>query len=127
MTMPDRRQTDRNIDERIKVIVQDLLTKHEERETTTLTTAVENTAQKSGIERHAQTILISVITAAILFSATFIYNSNASLTVLTTRVEYMTKAISKLEAKLDEMNNNYVQKEDFNDLEKRVRVLEQKR
>jgi hypothetical protein len=86
---------------------------------------LELSSSTSVLERHAQTILISVITAAILFSATFMYNANEKVSTLATKLEFMSSAITKLELKIDSMNSNYVQKADFGDLEKRVRELEE--
>lgn len=76
------------------------------------------------LERHAQTILISIITAAILFSASFMYTSNSSVTSMATRVEFMSAAINKLESKIDMMNTNYAKREDLEKMDERVRTLE---
>lgn len=81
----------------------------------------------SALEKHAQTILVSIITATLLFVASFIYNNNKDVSNLAIKLEMVTTQISKLETKIDLLSSNYVTKSDFNELDKRVRVVEQRR
>ena len=81
----------------------------------------------SGLEKHAQTILVSIITATLLFVASFIYNNNKDVSNLAIKLEVVTTQIAKLENKIDLLSSNYVTKTDFNEPDKRVRVVEQRR
>jgi hypothetical protein len=84
------------------------------------------TPNQSIIMKNFATVLNAVITAAILFSASFIYNMNRSTGELVVKLEALAVQTNKLETKIDEMNNNYVRKDDFNTLEGRVYELEKR-
>lgn len=86
----------------------------------------DNTEPKSLLERHIQTILISIITAAILFSATFIFNTNKDGALIAQQVTQMTVQLNALSLKMDSMQTNYVTRAEFKDHEDRLRVIEKK-
>lgn len=76
------------------------------------------------MERHVQTILISVITGAILFAANYFYNDNRSKAVQQTQLEVLTAQVIEMRADLRSMQNTYVKREEYRDLETRVRSME---
>lgn len=78
-------------------------------------------------EKHFQTILVSIITAAIIFVATFVYSNNRQTGELALKLEFVSTQLVELKTKMDFMSSSYVTKPDFNELEKRVRVLEVKK
>lgn len=80
----------------------------------------------SALEKHAQTILVAVITATLLTVASFVYNNSKDVSNLAIKLEMVTAQISKLENKIDLLSSNYVTKTDFNELDKRVRIVEQR-
>jgi len=79
------------------------------------------------LERHIQTILIAVVTGAIMYSASYIYNSNRGAAVQQTQLEVLTAQVIEMRADLKALQFNYVKHSDFKDLEARVRALEQQR
>jgi hypothetical protein len=122
--MQERRRLhdEMSTEERLQLILENYETREDKQ-----LKLIEASSNTSVFERHAQTILISVITAAILFSAAFVYNANEKMSTLAAKLEFMSSLITKLELKIDSMNSNYVQKADFGDLEKRVRELEERK
>ena len=76
------------------------------------------------MERHFQTILISLITGAILFAANYFYNDNRSKAVQQTQLEVLTAQVIEMRADLRSMQNTYVKREEYRDLETRVRSIE---
>lgn len=79
------------------------------------------------VERHIQTILIAVVTGAIMYSASYIYNDNRGAAVQQTQLEVLTAQVIEMRADLKALQFNYVKHTDFKDLETRVRALEQQR
>lgn len=76
------------------------------------------------MERHVHTILISLITGAILFAANYFYNDNRSKAVQQTQLEVLTAQVIEMRADLRSMQNTYVKREEYRDLETRVRSIE---
>lgn len=76
------------------------------------------------MERHVQTILISLITGAILFAANYFYNDNRSKAVQQTQLEVLTAQVIEMRADLRSMQNTYVKRDEYRDLETRVRSIE---
>ena len=79
---------------------------------------------EANTERHIQTILISLITGAILFAANYFYNDNRSKAVQQTQLEVLTAQVIEMRADLRSMQNTYVKREEYRDLETRVRSIE---
>ena len=78
----------------------------------------------ANMERHVHTILISLITGAILFAANYFYNDNRSKAVQQTQLEVLTAQVIEMRADLRSMQNTYVKREEYRDLETRVRSIE---
>jgi Tfp pilus assembly protein PilN len=78
----------------------------------------------ANMERHIQTILISVITGALMFAANYFYSDNKSNAVQQTQLQVLTTQVIEMRADLRAMQNNYVKSDDFKDLESRVRAIE---
>jgi len=77
-----------------------------------------------GLEKHVQTIGVSLITAAILFTAGFTYNTSQANAEMAVELKYMRIQLTDMKTKLEEMNNTYVKREEFMDHEGRIRRLE---
>ncbi len=90
---------------------------------------VEDTQErrKVGIEQHIVTILVTAITAGVMFIGTLLWTYNNKITEFGIKMEYLAQSVTDLRTQLDGMNNNYVRKEEFKDLEVRVRKIEQQK
>lgn len=80
----------------------------------------------ASIERHIQTIMITVITAALMFAANYFYNDNRQKAVAQTQLEVLTSQVIEMRADLRSLQNNYVKREDWKELELRLRDVERK-
>lgn len=80
----------------------------------------------ANMERHIQTILISVITGALMFAANYFYNDNRSKAVQQTQLEVLTAQVIEMRADLRSLQTNYVKRDEFKDIEMRLRDLERR-
>lgn len=78
------------------------------------------------LERHIQTILISVVTGALMFAANYFYNDNRSKAVQQTQLEVLTAQVIEMRADLRAMQTSYVRREEYKELEQRLRELERR-
>lgn len=78
------------------------------------------------MERHIQTILISIVTGSIVFAANYFYTDNQAKAVQRTQLEVLTTQVIELRADIRAMQNSYVKREEFADHETRLRQLEKK-
>ena len=78
----------------------------------------------ANIERHIQTILISIVTGSIVFAATYFFNDKAEKAVTSQQLSTLTQQVIELRADIKAMQGNYVTKDDFHDHESRIRTLE---
>ncbi len=78
----------------------------------------------ANMERHIQTILISVITGALMFAANYFYNDNRSKAIQQTQLEVLTGQVMEMRADLRSLQTNYAKHAELKELEARVRVLE---
>jgi Tfp pilus assembly protein PilN len=78
------------------------------------------------MERHIQTILISVITGALMFAANYFYNDNRSKAVQQTQLEVLTAQVIEMRADLRALQDRYVKREELKELELRVREVEKR-
>lgn len=81
---------------------------------------------KNGWEQHFITIANSVIVAGIMFLGSQVWTTNTKLTEITVANKYLVETVQELKADISLMNNNYVKKDEFKDLEVRVRRVEQR-
>ena len=78
------------------------------------------------VERHVQTILITVTTAALMFAANYFYNDNRQKAVAQTQLEVLTGQVIEMRADLRALQVNYVKREDWKELELRLRDIERR-
>jgi hypothetical protein len=78
------------------------------------------------MERHIQTVLISIVTGAIVFAANYFYNDNRSKAVAQTQLEVLTSQVIEMRADLRAMQHSYVRRDEYKELEVRVRDIERK-
>lgn len=80
----------------------------------------------ANMERHFQTVLISIVTGSIIFSANYFYTDNRSKAVQQTQLEVLTVQVIEMRADLRALQTNYVKRDEIKELEARVRELEQR-
>ena len=81
----------------------------------------------ANLERHFQTILITIITGAVMFAAQYVYNDDRSKAVQQTQLEVLTTQVIEMRADIKAMQANYVRREEFKELDIRLRALERLR
>ena len=79
---------------------------------------------KSVLERHFQTIILSLATAAILFTSSFVYTTRSEVSIMQTQITALSTQIIELRADIKSMQTNYVLKDDFRALEAKFREHE---
>ncbi|MEY5099687.1 MAG: hypothetical protein RJA36_2406 [Pseudomonadota bacterium] len=76
------------------------------------------------IERHIQSVLLALITAALLYSGSFVVQAREDAVRTAAQLTALTTEVSGLRAQLAVMQGSYVQRDDFRDHESRLRHLE---
>lgn len=79
------------------------------------------------IERHFQSVLLALITAALLYSGSFVVQAREDAVRTAAQLTALTTEVSGLRAQLAVMQGSYVQRDDFRDHESRLRHLEGRR
>lgn len=80
----------------------------------------------ANMERHVQTILISIITGAIFFAGSYFFTDTDAKATQRTQLATLTTQVIELRADIRAMQNSYVQKADFVELEIRLRRAEER-
>jgi hypothetical protein len=78
-------------------------------------------------ERVVFSIGTPILTAAILFAASQLWAFNQNIAETNVKLQYLNDTVSELKRKVDEVAYNYVQRQEFKDLDDRVRSLERGR
>lgn len=76
------------------------------------------------MERHVQTILISLCTGALFFAANYVYNDNRTKAVQQTQLEVLTAQVIEMRTELRALQNAYARREELKEIEVRLRQLE---
>lgn len=76
------------------------------------------------IERHIQSVLLALITAALLYSGSFVVQAREDAVRTAAQLTALTTEVSGLRAQLAVMQGSYVQRDDWKDHESRLRHLE---
>ncbi len=82
------------------------------------------TESTSRLESHIQTILISIITAALVFAATYFYNDNKDKALNKSQLEVLTVQVFEMRADVKSLQLNVVRPDEVRDLQRRVLDLE---
>ena len=82
------------------------------------------TDSSSRLESHVQTILISIITAALVFAATYFYNDNKDKALNKSQLEVLTVQVFEMRADVKSLQLNVVRPDELRDLQRRVLDLE---
>lgn len=91
----------------------------------------ENTAPKargrSLLEQHAQSVLLAVITAALIYSGSFVLQAREDSVRTAAQLATLTSEVAALRVALTGMQGNYTSRDDYRDHEVRIRQLEARR
>lgn len=78
-------------------------------------------------ERHWQTILLAVITAALMFTGKFMWEVNSQLSTIVAENKALTLTIAELKGAITAMQNNYMTRNEFSPYADRIKNLEDRR
>ena len=84
----------------------------------------EEERKRSLIEQHFQSVLLAIITAALLYSGTFVVQAREDAVRTASQLAALTQEVSGLRSQLVVLQSNYVQRDDYRDHESRLRHLE---
>lgn len=84
-------------------------------------------ARRNLLEQHAQSVLLAVITAALIYSGSFVLQAREDSVRTAAQLATLTSEVAALRVTLSGMQSNYVGREDFRDHEVRLRQLETRR
>lgn len=82
------------------------------------------TESTSRLASYIQTILISIITAALVFAATYFYNDNKEKALSKSQLEVLTVQVFEMRADVKSLQLNVVRPDEVRDLQRRVLDLE---
>lgn len=83
--------------------------------------------QVGTLERHVQTILISIITGSIVFAANYVYSDSKDKAVAQTQLQVLTSQVIEMRAEVRALQGSYVRREEIKELELRLRQLERQK
>jgi len=83
-----------------------------------------NIVSPSRLGTHIQTILISIITAALVFAATYFYNDNKDKALSKSQLEVLTVQVFEMRADVKSLQLNVVRPDEVRDIQRRVLDLE---
>lgn len=89
-----------------------------------MNTAADEQPKRSLIEQHFQSVLLALITAALLYSGSFVVQAREDAVRTSSQLSALTSEVAGLRAQLAVMQGSYVQRDDFRDHESRLRHLE---
>lgn len=78
-------------------------------------------------EQHLQTVLISVITGALVFAANYFYTDNREKAGTKTQLDILTNQVVEMRADIRALRDTYVKRDELKELEQRVRDIEMRR
>jgi len=76
------------------------------------------------LERHVQTILVSLLTGAVMFAASYLFSDTSSKATSKVQLEVLTAQVVQLRVDIKALETSYVRRDDFAAQDARVRVLE---
>ena len=78
-------------------------------------------------ERHGQSLLLAIITAALLGTVSILYNSNATQAAMANEMRSLSTQVAELRGTVSAMQLNYVTRNEFVMHMQRLQALEQRR
>jgi Tfp pilus assembly protein PilN len=90
-----------------------------------MTNSDPNTDRRSGtLERHIQTILISVVVGVLAFAGNYFFSDKADKAVLTAQLSALTQQVAEMRGEVRSIQSNFASKETTADHEARIRASE---
>lgn len=81
----------------------------------------------ANIERHIQTIMVSLATGGIMFSAGFFFKDVGEKAATRAQLEALVVQVNELRTDVKELRSSFVRRDEFMDHESRIRQLEQRK
>jgi peptidoglycan hydrolase CwlO-like protein len=81
---------------------------------------------RQGFEINFSSILTSLILGAIIFSAAYLFNNKSEVAILSTQIATLQSTITELRNDVKTIQANSIRRDEFDDLKKRVQLLEHK-
>jgi len=81
---------------------------------------------RQGFEINFSSILTSLILGAIIFSAAYLFNNKSEVAILSTQIATLQTTITELRNDVKVIQANGIRREEFDDLKRRVQLLEHK-
>lgn len=78
-------------------------------------------------ERHGQTIMLSVITATLIGTASILYASNGTQHAMAAEIRNLTNQVAELRGTVQAMQFQYVSRVEFQGHETRLQTLESRK
>lgn len=88
---------------------------------------MEDRRSTANLERHVQTILISLCTGALFFAANYVYSDNRTKAVQQTQLEVLTAQVIEMRTELRALQSAYARRDELKELDVRLRQLERTR
>lgn len=88
-----------------------------------------NKAEKrsSLLEQHAQSVLLVIISSALIYSGSFVVSAKEDAARVSAQLSTLTTEVAAMRAQMGVMQSSYINRDDFRDHESRLRHLEQRR
>jgi hypothetical protein len=78
------------------------------------------------LEKHVQTILISLITGSIVYAFSYFLADKSDKAILTTQLQAISVQVAELRTEVRSNSTNFATKENIADHEARLRIVERK-
>lgn len=75
-------------------------------------------------EQHGQTILLAVITATLIGTASILFASNATQASMTTEIRTLTNQVAEMRGTLNAVQLQYISRAEYTTIVSRVQALE---
>lgn len=75
-------------------------------------------------ERHWQTIMLAVVTAALMFTGKFLWEANGKLAELVNENMHVSSQLHEIRGAMNAMQNSYITRNEFAPYVERLRTLE---
>ena len=85
------------------------------------------TKERSGIERHFQSLALTLIAAAVLYMAGFVVEAREEAAANRERLAAISSQMAEVQRQLTAIQGNFVTREEWRDHETRLRALEDRR
>ena len=91
-------------------------------------TDAEELKAKLGVwEKHAQTIMLMIVTTALAFTGNFMWKVNSQLAEIVTENRNLAGQVAELKGRIEGMQGNFITRPEFNSYTERLRMLESKK